>query len=570
MKTANAQSTLDLRARLRLLMCTGLPWIAQTAFGGEAICPGGSSPRSDIIWCSEFEALQNCSTGFEDACWRDNGYLGKPPSLYRIRAGDAAAGIGAAETTLPAGGNGAGWAEVALPRTSTAANYRFYVKFHNGFLHPFNDSGNHGPSIEYSAPGCGGRVSLDFSERGGYFGAQGNCGPAGVALKVPSNVDLLDDRWHMIEIHAALDTQCSNPADPFGCNGRLIVWINEQKAIDISNFNFTGGAGGAFWGVWTVRSMFGPGGGPWGQKQIFDNFAVSASGSYIGRASNENPQGAGEPASPYVGYLVYDGFIGEAMDGTCNYGDAYGYLGYGKGAAQWRDGGTLQSAIVHGLYTGPCVQGRGDVTPRADTAMRVTAGSGEGGGLTFEHPDSRQRAAIHGWIYLDPSSDLSGLPALSGFAKYGADGSYWSKYVSMSVINGQWSVIQRPDGGSPQVVVAGANASTGAWHEFEIMIDKSSRVSFMVDGTIIADDRALPTPVDWYWDYWQSEGGSPNAVIGVIHRNNGGSLTVYYDDADIGSVSFYSCKGWGSYCPYSTDARPDTTPPSAPSGLSVR
>ena len=46
--------------------------LAINAIAPESICPGGSSPRSDVIWCADFDQLANCPNGNERQCWVDN------------------------------------------------------------------------------------------------------------------------------------------------------------------------------------------------------------------------------------------------------------------------------------------------------------------------------------------------------------------------------------------------------------------------------------------------------------------------------------------------------------------
>src|SRR5215470_17444377 len=44
----------------------------------ESICPGGATPRADIVWCADFENQTGCLTGTEVACWQNDGYLTTP------------------------------------------------------------------------------------------------------------------------------------------------------------------------------------------------------------------------------------------------------------------------------------------------------------------------------------------------------------------------------------------------------------------------------------------------------------------------------------------------------------
>src|SRR5947209_5259990 len=57
-----------------LFLLIGGLFLAAPADAVEPICPGGSSPRSDIVLCLDFDTLTNCTTGQEPQCWLDNGY----------------------------------------------------------------------------------------------------------------------------------------------------------------------------------------------------------------------------------------------------------------------------------------------------------------------------------------------------------------------------------------------------------------------------------------------------------------------------------------------------------------
>ena len=50
-------------------------FLALNSFATEPICPGGSNPRSDIIWCAEFENYADtaCINNYF-TCWQTNGY----------------------------------------------------------------------------------------------------------------------------------------------------------------------------------------------------------------------------------------------------------------------------------------------------------------------------------------------------------------------------------------------------------------------------------------------------------------------------------------------------------------
>src|SRR3989442_9299065 len=98
-----------------LLLLGGL-FLAQPAAAVEAICPGGSSPRSDIKFCVDFENLAGGTTGLEDACWTNNGYSSRPTFLpspnadhsWKVLGGGGAVGLGYGSLRPVVGGVGDG------------------------------------------------------------------------------------------------------------------------------------------------------------------------------------------------------------------------------------------------------------------------------------------------------------------------------------------------------------------------------------------------------------------------------------------------------------------------------
>src|SRR5439155_19630072 len=95
---------------------------------------------------------------------------------------------------------------------------------------------------------------------------------------------------------------------------------------------------------------------PWGFEVAYDNFAVSNNGTKIGRAANDcsttNSCGTGDPSSPYRNINGEAAFLGRRVGGDCV---ASGYI-ESSNDVKYRNGGSLQSAITHRLYTTCCFQ----------------------------------------------------------------------------------------------------------------------------------------------------------------------------------------------------------------------
>lgn len=66
-------------------------------FAAEPLCPGGSSPRSDIIFCSDFETYTISCPSNSRQCWIDNGWTDdwpggdadiNPATIFRVVQGN--------------------------------------------------------------------------------------------------------------------------------------------------------------------------------------------------------------------------------------------------------------------------------------------------------------------------------------------------------------------------------------------------------------------------------------------------------------------------------------------------
>jgi hypothetical protein len=117
----------------------GLLLVAAPATAIEPICPGGSNPRADITKCMDYDNLTHCATGQEDQCWIDNGYTksyGQDAYGYMIVGGGGATGQGYGRARPRPGstGSGFGMIEPVPGFPSNAINFRYYVRYSQGYL----------------------------------------------------------------------------------------------------------------------------------------------------------------------------------------------------------------------------------------------------------------------------------------------------------------------------------------------------------------------------------------------------------------------------------------------------
>lgn len=544
-----------------LFIAFALTLVPHLARAAEPICPGGSSPRSDISWCADFESYNNvaCSVGSELACATANS-LSSISGTFAIKGGDAAVGNGSIVGSGVAGGTGPGYSNASLPAPVTSASFRYYVKFKDGYLASSWSRGNHGPSLEGSGTGCYVRVSLDWSTTTNYV-VQGSCAPDG-GYNLPNNISTVhfqNNRWYLIESQVIMNTT-TNGTGPFNGNGVVRAWIDGTKVLEYTNLNIRGSSNATFQGVFAARSYYGVGVPAWSQKILYDNFAVSNNGTYIGAAANENPRGTADTSSPYINLSSYNGMMGRKMGADCT--STGGESGYTPIIEKWRTGtNTLQTSIAHAGYTDHCGTG-------PDQSLKVTVNPNDGGGLG--HPveilANTPRQVVHGWVYLPSSNDYSSNTPLAGFARYGANtggANNWGNQLGFGVSNGKWAIIQRSN--SADVVTATAVPATlNAWHEFEIVVSKSNTYSLMIDRTWLFDDAPAAQNVGtWAWD--TVSGGPRYAVVGILDHRGSTQFTAYFDDADVGSASYWSCKGWGAEsCPFTTSPPPPPPPPPSP------
>lgn len=192
-----------------------------------------------------------------------------------------------------------------------------------------------------------------------------------------------------------------------------------------------------------------------------------------------------------------------------------------------------------------------------DKSLLTQASPNSGSGIFYEMlPTNRlKQYAIHGWIYIPSSNDLTNSKvALAGFARYGADqlnpgGSAWANVLALGIINGKWALFERQGGDPLEDNIFPETVSTNTWNEFELFVSKDKLVSLMLNRTWLIEDKELDADIDWFYDDYS--GGQGSIVIGILDNLGPNSLKVFTDDTDILSASAWTCKGWSpESCPF--------------------
>lgn len=542
-------------------LLTVLVGLTGLLYAAEPICPGGTSPRTDIKLCLDFDKLTNCITGFENQCKIDNGYTQGGSGWKITSSGGAAVGSGYTTTHPPGGGTGAGFQYVdPIPGGNTTTfNLRYYRRFRGGYV---DFGGGHGPQVMGAGTGgCEEAIKFQMSLYSSVVYVPSPCGATSFFIfPNVSNPTLRNNHWDLIEIHVKNDTACTDPTAAHGCNGEFWLKINGSLVSNYTDINFGGVTNNMQWhALWAPLEYYHYEFPPWGSDQDYDNFAYSNTGTEIGAAANENARGTADASSPYFNFIGANAMTGRHPEGDCS---ANGYLGP-YGSYQWRAGATLQSTIAHGLYVDHC-----SPPMNPDTAMQVSTGGG-GGGFALSRTTIFPQYSNYGWIYL-PSTNTTSFTRLilNGFIS-DLNFNYSPSYVGMSIHNGKWAVIQGV-GNSFSYLDSTTNVTYDAWHEYEIMTWNDTTVTLMIDRTRVLNRVALPNSVAWLFN--PALEGSRN-VWGVIDyqpASGNPTFNAYIDDVGGGSVSWWSCDGWGAAsCPFGGGGGGGSLP-AVPTSLTIK
>lgn len=530
---------------------------------------------------------------------------------WKIIAGaDAAVGSAYVRGSPKAGSSGISHAAISDPavfgpRSDTRFNFRFYRRYSGGFL---SFGSGHGPGVYAMDPGATCTPTPMKYQSSMYSHLIYYPNGCGFQLNIfPTVADppvLQNNRWYSIEIQGVMDDSCTDTGSPTGCNGEVRLWIDGVLITERTNLNLGGVTHGFRWTTADIPvNYFHQTVPPWRHTMSFDNAVWSTNGTYIGPATNANAAGTADSSSPY---LVNDdgmqAFFGHRPGQDCP--STQGYLGTQNGI-QNRSGGILQSTVTHGSYgdladcpvtvanltqtghpaddsslgsvyrvtnssDGTCTSGGGSTAvncrktavdtwtaiAQTDGALEVTlTNNSDGGGIYWEQGAlpaawfTVPSMSIHGWMYLPSSNNYTVTNlVLAGFQMGGGHPSY---YIGLSINGGNWSLRQRHNNGTPSHVQTSSTAvAFDTWIRYELIAWDDGTISVMVGGEWLWTNYTPPNSLTVYL-FDSPLRDFARAVAGVIDFQGTAPFTVYYDDVNAGSVSFFDCTGWdAASCPF--------------------
>lgn len=562
----------------------------------EAICPTGASPRSDIVWCVDFEEYGDaaCTTGQEAGCATANGLTTLSVSAadtkgFKIKdcsgapISGAANGNGCIYGSGRYGSTGPGYSNKAISPSITSVSYRWAVKFTNGYIQNHSATGAHGPGIIWSDGGsCIGQGFLDFTMAGVriLMEENGGCGSA----DWPSNSFELattsgdwvpkDNIWYAVEYRMIMNTTataCSGADCATNGNGTVQLYVGElndtslTKILEYTTVNIRGDSVTVkFTDTYGARSYVGLGVPEWEPNMAFDSFALSNDGTLIGAPVGENSEGTAD-ASNYWYAVAGNAAAGSKLSSDCSTpgpGTTTQYVTNGW-EADWGVGMTLSSTVSHDTYTCDAGAACGSCNNRS---MKVTTtGVNQRAGvdylpvefLTSTYTD---RFVSHGWIYMPSTNTYGTAYPWVGFSRY--DGvSNTGNWLGLCRDSGNWALCQGVNSGAQTIQTTATAATTDAWHEYEIHVTDGNKCSLYIDGTWLLDEATCSTAVStWLFD--QVSVGDIHMIVGVVDYSKAGTFELYYDDWDIGGQSFITSKGWDA----ASDPFATPTPTPTPTG----
>lgn len=527
-----------------------------------------------MIWCSGFESTTNCTTGKENACWTGNGFdSGNDSSAtgWTIKnVGDAAEGNRAVVGTADPGSIGPGYAEVTIPGGPTdTIRYRGVYKFKNGRA-TYHDNHVIGITAQNGGLTCtrGGTIELSSHAYYLYSTMTGGCGVGSFDLypnqgTVPV---LKNNADNVIELLYKIDTSCSNTGSVHGCNGIFKMWVNGTLVISYEDLNWGGVTNGVQWKtVQPVRDYFHRRYPTWEAAIQVDALVLSDSDSVMIGSPSGMPTTYGDTSSPYLVNCSLDAYWSDGGSSqTLNTDCAAGGC---KAFSSWRTGTVSYDAtMTKGGYSNSC-----NTPGYSDRSLKVSVTGANGAGHFYDREGGTgtggdgssnayrvnefKQACGHGWIYLDPANTYSDYIALPGFKSY-TNTDNWGKYLAISIDAGKWSVLERNDASFTQHT-SGTYATPGRWHEYEICLFKNDgtteQFSLMIDGYRLFNRASTTYDASWYFGNSGSENGF---VLGILDYRGSGTISAWLDNISLGSMSWWSCDGWGQEsCPFGKGAK---------------
>ena len=517
------------------------------SFHEPIVLPHPDNPRSDIVWYADFENLENLDDGThaDRDVWQDNGNLlpeFNPAFVLKVDPEEAAVGRGYVEGSPVPTSTGSGYMTANIPGGPyQAINYRFYVRFSDEYMTYWGAP--HGPRL--NGVGDRGRsrgLTIELSAEGYYIYSTATTKSGSVDLRpflpVGERPKFQNGRWYCVELQAIMDTQVTDPTDAKnGGNGIVRMWIDEQLVIEETSLNLGGVTDNLRWNsIMGPREYYHARIPLFGQSIYYDNFIISNNGTYIGPAQNENPRGVADPKSPYANYVGIEPFFGHHPAGDCSSGSAYLKTNLGR---KYGLGATKQTEIVYDGTPNLCPHKQD--TPEQAVKVELPNGDTRGGIEWEKYPGALTQQVINGWIYLPSGNDYSQHPSLVGFRGY--SNFKHGKHVALTVADGKFGINQRREGrfDAELVLTSRRDVKFDQWQQFEIILWDDQTVSLMIDRDWAFHRKPLPHTVDWMFIPRHS---SRALTVGVIDYQGTGPFTVYYDELQIGSASFWTCNGW--------------------------
>lgn len=555
---------------------------AVSAHAIESICPGGASPRGDIVKCMDFETA--CASESSDLCWTDNGFTSRDDHRgtdMTIVTDAAKAVVGSRHAKLAGivGGTGTGYATYDLSPNEAEIRVRWYQRFHQ-YQHYYY---NHFIGIGLTGTGCSRGATLEIGgQSSAYLYSSGTCGvlPPSESLHPNQSVApvIKSGKWYLFETAIKVDTSCSNSGIWNGCNGEYKLWIDGTLVISYTNINWGGVTHSAVINdLSPARNYNHKRNGVIPGEVYIDQIVIGDSASTsIGAAAGAANLGTAV-ADSYATECGIEPFYlnaGASYSPESDWQSASGgaITVCGTAGATWRTvAGTAEASIYHtGVvadsnatmdfgFSRPIAEqsfkasctgancGAGRLVPRSNGP--VSGSEGDGNTNAYRNGALPQQV-MHGYIYLPTASVPNGLITYAGFVGDGT--TTHSNFVGISENTGKWAIMQRSADGTPAIVsTSGKTITRDTWHRFEIIVWDSEGVSLMIDNERVFDQLALTSSPTWLFDAAHNADHS-GAVIGIIDYRGTGTVTAYYDDLSIGSTSFWSSDGWGSDSPFTS------------------
>lgn len=540
------------------------------AFDDTAQCPGGSSPRPDILACYGFDAVVQCVTGFESGCAIANsiGNMSEHPYTEQLHVAQDAPAVGKGYLSHDFrqwGGTGASVAH-SYPALGREFALRFYFRFGPGAsdfqgsvdhaLYVIADGGGKGCKSTYQG------VIIDWASSGAAFFPNATC--SGGAQTLWSQ-RMLPGRWYLVELYGVVETACVNNQAIRGCDGRLTAYVDGVMQSDFRDWNWCGGGACRFASFYLPVTYFNSGFPPWGYRKDYDALVIgSAASQRIGPADAENVRGVGVTSYPILNaggiaafVFVPQGPGCDAVGGCVRHeaGDcaATSIAGTRSKAAGWAaaplddrfqfDPNKNHSPVEWIKSAGNCARG-------VDSSLRLDVATGQTGDIVIA--DSLGQGAlgtrhhyVGGSVMLD--AGYASKAILLGMRGQGSTGcsTTYCEWVGLTVQDGKfalryffWSLFAAT---VDKTFWVGPAATTGVWHRVELGFGKNTALV-----TINGTTETVAVPVA------QLGGPQSGSFFGAakIRTVEPIPFRAWFDMMYSSNVSRVACSmpGWGPEC----------------------